>query len=83
MTPIPPKGASKGARRRTAVEPRRLHEEALLEEIAAVADKIAAARHVDGGPVARTDAPWRLLCAIERSKYCLSISDLADRKSVV
>ena len=49
----------------------------MIEEIAATAEQIAVARHIDGQRVARTDQRWRLLRAIERSKYCPSISDLA------
>jgi DNA-binding MarR family transcriptional regulator len=48
----------------------------LIDEIVTTAEQVAAARHVDGERVARTDPRWRLLRAIERSNYCLSISDL-------
>ena len=49
----------------------------LIHEIVATAECIAAARAADGEPIIRTDAVWSLLCALERSRYCCSISDVA------
>lgn len=49
----------------------------LIHEIVATADRIAATRAADSEPVIRTDALWSLLCALERSRYCCSISDVA------
>ena len=77
MTTVPPKRATPLPRPRRVVDQRPLQEEELIEEIVATAEQIAAARHRDGERVARNDPRWRLLCAIQRSKYCPSISDLA------
>jgi DNA-binding MarR family transcriptional regulator len=49
----------------------------LIHEVTATAAAIAAARDFAGEPVVRGDARWRMLCAIECSRWCLSIADLA------
>jgi DNA-binding MarR family transcriptional regulator len=48
----------------------------LMAEITAAAERIGAARTWGGEPVTRTDGPWRVLAAVARSHYCLSIADL-------
>lgn len=55
----------------------RLEQVELIEEIVATAARITAARSFDGEPIVRVDAVWRLLFALERSRYCWSISDAA------
>lgn len=49
----------------------------LINEVAATAERIAAARTPAGMPVRPTDAVWSLLCALERTDMCLSVSDAA------
>jgi DNA-binding MarR family transcriptional regulator len=49
----------------------------LLYEITTTSDRIVAARTASGERVQRTDALWRLLETLERSRYCLAIADVA------
>jgi DNA-binding MarR family transcriptional regulator len=49
----------------------------LIDEITIAAERIGTARTATGDPVFPTDARSRLLRAIERSPYCLSIADVA------
>jgi DNA-binding MarR family transcriptional regulator len=49
----------------------------LLYEITTAAERIVAARTSSGERVQRTDALWRLLETVERSRYCLAIADVA------
>jgi DNA-binding MarR family transcriptional regulator len=49
----------------------------LIHEIVATAERIAAARALDGEPIVRTDAVSSLLHAVERSQYCCCVSDVA------
>jgi DNA-binding MarR family transcriptional regulator len=49
---------------------------ALVDEIIATGARLSAARDESGASIRRADAQWRLLCALERTSYCLSISDV-------
>ncbi len=62
---------------RPRVNRRRLAADELIDEITRAAERINAARTQWGDPVFRTTGPWRVLTAVARSQYCLSISDLA------
>lgn len=85
MTIVPPEPKSKRKPagpprvRRRGMDRRRREEYELIDEIVTAAERIVAARHADGKHAVRADQRWRLLCAIERSPYCLSISDAARR----
>jgi DNA-binding MarR family transcriptional regulator len=48
-----------------------------LDEIVCAAERIGAARSAIGEPVFPTSAEARLLRTLEKSRYCLSISDVA------
>ncbi len=65
------------AERRRAAERLAAQEAELIEEIAAAAEKISAAKGPSNEPVYRTDSVWKLLTTIERSHYCCSLSDAA------
>ena len=49
----------------------------LIFEITATAERIAKARNWAGERAQRSDSTWRLLEALERSRYCLAIADVA------
>jgi hypothetical protein len=49
----------------------------LMYEITTTAQRIVAARTSSGERVQRTEATWRLLETLERSRYCLAIADVA------
>jgi DNA-binding MarR family transcriptional regulator len=65
--------------RRQFPDPRswRFEATALVDEIIATGARLTAARQEGGDPILRADAEWRLLRALERTSYCLSISDVA------
>jgi len=67
---------SKEARRLAAAASDRAQTD-FLEEIVSTAARIGAAKSRAGAPIVRTDAVWRLICALERSHYCNAISDAA------
>jgi DNA-binding MarR family transcriptional regulator len=54
----------------------------LVDEIVATGERLAAARSSSGRRLLRTNPAWRLLCAVERSSYCLSIADAARLTSM-
>jgi DNA-binding MarR family transcriptional regulator len=64
--------------RRQRPDPRswRFEATALVDEIIATGARLTAARQDGGDPILRADAEWRLLRALERTSYCLSISDV-------
>jgi DNA-binding MarR family transcriptional regulator len=64
--------------RRQRPDPRtwRFEATALVDEIIATGACLSAARDDSGASIRRTDAQWRLLCTLERTSYCLSISDI-------
>lgn len=64
-------------RRAELRERRRTAEQALIDEIARAAERLAAARDSSGNVLFRTDGVWRVLAAVGSSRYCLAIADLA------
>jgi DNA-binding MarR family transcriptional regulator len=70
-------GPRSSRQRGAPLEPRRVAEHDLLDEITSAAERIAAARDWNGDPVYRTDGIWRVLTTVARSPYCLAIADLA------
>lgn len=62
---------------RPRVNRRWLAADELTDEITRAAEHIKTARTWGGDPVFRTTGPWRVLTTVARSRYCLSISDLA------
>lgn len=95
MTTVPPKPANPACARapkpkpatppsapRRRLDHRRRQEYELIEEIIMTAEQLVAAKDTDGEQVFRADQRWRSLCAIERSPYCLSISDVARRLGI-
>jgi DNA-binding MarR family transcriptional regulator len=49
----------------------------LLEEIVSAAERIGAAHSAFGAPIFPTNAEARLLRTLEKSRYCLSLADVA------
>lgn len=76
MCPAEQHGVPNGHRRSQGLQPWSAAFE-LIQEITATADRIAGARTWTGELAQRADATWRLLYAIERSRYRLAIADAA------
>ena len=74
MCPAPQNRA--GRRQNPRLDPWRAAAE-LIFEITATAERIAAARNWAGERAQRADRTWGLLEALERSRYCLAIADVA------
>jgi DNA-binding MarR family transcriptional regulator len=64
-------------RRKAKLEALFFAEAELIQEILSAAERISLARLSTGEPIYRTDCMWKMLKAVQSSRYCCAIADVA------
>jgi DNA-binding MarR family transcriptional regulator len=64
-------------RRKAKLEALWFAEAELIQQILSAAERISLARLTTGEPIYRTDCVWKMLRAVQSSRYCCAIADVA------